>query len=285
MPCFLRMGVSKEVYERVVLNALLSTPALAHCTHDSLDAAVRTCIEWGLMPDKRECVIVPFKNTATPMPMIEGRLKRARAGSPGLTLRVRAAFNEDDFEYEEGLNPILRHVPSRTGARGDKDLIAVYVIGLIPGAAGPEYEVFMRGDIMRYKGYALSVKGPWSTHFVEMAKKAVLGQLLKRLPTSITDTDLPEPLQDAEIKGMDFNVPDTVTVDLTPDERGHNPAEALPSRHADPDTGEIEFGSTEPTPAEQEVKDAEAEDAERLADEQAATEALAESDGDNEALF
>ena len=263
-----RMGVAREVFERVALNALLATPALAKCSADSLDAAFRTCIEWGLMPDKRECVIVPFKETATPVPMIEGRIKLARAASPGLTLRTRAVFTDDDFQYEEGLYPVLKHIPKATGDRGDKDLIAVYAVCLIPQAAAPEYEVFMRGDVLRYKGYALSVKGPWSTHFIEMAKKAVLGQLLKRLPKAVTDSDLPEPLQDAEVRGLDFNVPDTVSVDLTPDEPVPGPIAALPSSYADPDTGEIDF--PEPTTAEQET-----------IDEVDAIDAMAESDGDN----
>ena len=267
-----RMGVAREVYLRVALNALLATPALATCSADSLDSAFRICIEWGLMPDKRECVIVPFKQTATPVPMIEGRIKRARAGSPGLTLRVRIVFKEDTWRYEEGLDPVLEHIPATDGSRADSGLIAVYAISLRPGAAGPEYEVFTRADVLRYKGYALSVKGPWSTHFQEMAKKAVLGQLLKRLPSAITDTELPEPLLDADIKGMDFNVPDTVSVDLTPDDPLPSPIAALPSSYADPDTGEIDF--PEPTTAEQET-----------IDEADVIDAMAESDGDNEALF
>ena len=56
-----RMGITPEAYERVVLNALIRNPALQDCDRTSLDIAVADCIQAGLLPDGKQCAIVPFK--------------------------------------------------------------------------------------------------------------------------------------------------------------------------------------------------------------------------------
>ena len=108
-----RMGMTPDQYERVMLNALLQTPGLGECTNESLDLAVMLCIQAGLLPDGKQAAIIPFNSKqgkiATLIPMIEGRLLLARRATPGLTLRVRLVYKGDDWAYEEGLLPVLRH--------------------------------------------------------------------------------------------------------------------------------------------------------------------------------
>ena len=285
-PILKALHIDPDHFQRVALNALLTTPALCRCTGPSLEKAVVLCAESGLLPDGREAAIVPYKTNAQFIPMVDGMRKLGREATPGLALRDRLVFLSDQWEYREGLYPVLNHVYG-TGPQGDADVIAGYAVAHFPGATVPEFIVMTRAQILRHKGFSAFPDGPWKSHFQEMARKTLVKQLLKRLPKSRSLPTMSKEAESVSVTGFPDGAPPmaTVTVDLTPDERGHNPAEALPGRHADPDTGEIEFGSTDPTPAEQEVNEAEAEDAERLADEQAATEALAESDGDNEALF
>ena len=52
----------------------------------------------------------------------------------------------------------------------------------------PDFEVMDRATIDRYRGYSRARSGPWDTHYVEMAEKTVLKQLLKRLPKSVSGT-------------------------------------------------------------------------------------------------
>lgn len=184
-----RMGMTVDQYERVMLNALLQTPGLAECTNDSLDLAVMHCIQAGLLPDGKQAAIIPFNSKqgkiATLVPMIEGRLMLARRATPGLTLRAKLVYQDDEWEYAEGKHTILRHVPSPTGDRTDANIIAAYATAHFPGSMEPEFEVFFRGDIDRFRAYSRSRGGPWETHYGEMAKKAVLGQVLKRLPKAV----------------------------------------------------------------------------------------------------
>ena len=169
------LGVEPAVFETCALNALVSNPRIAQCTPDSLDRAILKCAQLGLVPDGREAVIVPFKSEATLIPMIEGRLKLARAATPSLSIRVRAVFAADEWEYCEGLVPVLNHVPSdHAGVRTADKLVAVYALASIRDGDVVEFEVLFRGDVDRYRARSLvrdQSKGPWAGDYVEMAKK------------------------------------------------------------------------------------------------------------------
>ena len=81
-------------------------------------------------------------------------------------------------------------------------MIAAYAVAHIPGASEPEFEVFDRATIDRYRGYSRG-GNIWQSHFVEMAKKAVLGQLLKRLPKAVGAPPEPDALPESFIAGLE----------------------------------------------------------------------------------
>ena len=194
-----RMGISPAAFERVALNALVIQPQIADCDPTSVDRALIQCINSGLIPDGRQAVIVPFRNkregtvAATMIPMVEGLIMLARQASPGLALRVIAVFKDDEWEYEEGLVPVLRHIPKPEGSRKDEDLIACYAIAKLPDASEPEYEVMWRSDLDRFRAKSRSRGGPWDDFFIAMCKKTVTKQLLKRLPKSVMAPNDPPP--------------------------------------------------------------------------------------------
>ena len=195
-PLLERMGITVEQFQRVTLDALVRNPKIAECTPQSLDLAVITAIESGLLPDGKQAAIVPFNSRegmiATLIPMIEGRIMLARHATPGISFRVKAVFRDDEFEYEEGLHAKLKHTVNPTGSRTDQELIATYAIAKLPGAIDPEFEVFYKADIDRARGYSRARgSSPWDTHFIEMAKNAPFKMLLKRLPKAVTAP--PEP--------------------------------------------------------------------------------------------
>ncbi len=184
------LGITPEVFARVAVNSLLANPMIAECDPPELKRAVMNSIELGLLPDGRQAAILPFKKKgggvgATLVPMIEGRILLARRACPGIVLRVRAVFREDIWSYSDGLIPAIKHEPNPEASRTDDDLIAVYAIAHQPKAPAPEFEVMFSGDITRYRAKSRAGskgKGPWATDYIEMAKKTVMGQLLKRLP-------------------------------------------------------------------------------------------------------
>ena len=72
----------------------------------------------------------------------------------------------------------------------------------LPGSTDAEFEVFQRGDIDRFRSYSRSKGGPWETHYGEMAKKAVLGQVLKRLPKAVGAPPEPQGMSTMDADAM-----------------------------------------------------------------------------------
>ena len=180
-----RSGYSQEAYARVVLNAMVQSPAIVECDTESLQQALLAAMNSGLVPDGKEAALVPYKGKATLIPMIEGRLKLAQQATKGLVVRTMSVYQGDEWDYAEGLHARLDHVPNPSASNADKDLIYVYATARIPGALDPQYDVMSRATVDRYRAFsARPDKPPWSTHFEEMAKNSVLKRLLKRLPKS-----------------------------------------------------------------------------------------------------
>ena len=78
-------------------------PLIGDCTADSVDKAILNAINAKLMPDGKEAAIIPFGQIATFVPMIDGQVKLAYYATPGLTLRVRLVYADDEWEYSEGM--------------------------------------------------------------------------------------------------------------------------------------------------------------------------------------
>ena len=138
--------------------------------------------------------------------MTDGLVMLAHQATKGLSIRTRVVYAQDDWEYEEGLTPIMRHKPNPAADHSDGMVIATYAIARRPGSIDPDFEVMDRATIDRYRGYSRARSGPWDTHYVEMAEKTVLKQLLKRLPKSVQAP--PEPPPELEMLGYDLVAPD-----------------------------------------------------------------------------
>ena len=221
-PLLERSGYSQDAYCRVVLNAMVQTPQIGECDAGSLQQALLASMNAGLVPDGKEAAIVPFKGKATLILMIEGRLKLAQQATKGLVVRSMAVYQGDEWDYAEGLNARLDHVPNPGVSNFEDDLIYVYATARLPGAAEAQYDVMSRATVDRYRNFSASpTRGPWATHFEEMAKNAVLKRLLKRLPkSSRAPAEAPEfervdTLEDAEALESDGARAPAQAVDTT----------------------------------------------------------------------
>ena len=187
-----------ERFKKVLLVAVNTTPALVGADRRSFFNSALKAANDGLLPDGREGALVIYKTKVVQngkdvwvdavqwMPMIAGIRKKVRNSGEIATWDVKAVFEKDEFLYEEGLDPVLKHKPFLDGPAGE--LKAVYSVckmktGEVSLDVMPKWQV----DRIRLLSKSKD-KGPWVDHYVEMAKKTVARRHSKVLPMS-TDLD------------------------------------------------------------------------------------------------
>ena len=121
--------ITPERFTRMTLSALNTTPKLAECTQMSFLSAMMSAAQLGLEPNTPlgQAYLIPYKN--------KGKLEcQFQIGYKGLldlayrnpdiqTVQAQCVYEADEFEYELGLEPKLKHKPALLN-RGN--LIAVY---------------------------------------------------------------------------------------------------------------------------------------------------------------
>lgn len=187
-----------ERFIRVVLTALQNNQKLLACSKQSFFNACVRCAQDGLLPDGREAAIVPFgeegdsgrsrADLAGYMPMVAGIRKKIRNSGEIKDLRAAVVYEGDEFAYELGDEPFIRHKPKpggRTRPIRYVYSIAVFRDGTLSRDVMPIEEV----EEVRKK-FSRSKKGPWSVpeSYAEMALKTVVKHHAKTLPMS-TDLD------------------------------------------------------------------------------------------------
>ena len=98
------------------------------------------------------------------------------------SIQAHVVYENDEFEYEFGLDPKLKHVPAASNRGAPIAYYAVY--NTKDGGFG--FEVMSIDDVRAFarkysKSYG-SESSPWTTNFDAMAKKTVLKQVLKYAP-------------------------------------------------------------------------------------------------------
>lgn len=180
--------INPDIFEQVLLNALVANPALAECNKVSLYKACADAVDFGVLPDGRHGAIVPLAGKAEFWPMLAGLLSKVRREMPNISINAWPVFvdmdgNGDEFEDHRGTDPRIVHRPDPDVARSDDNLYAVYAVVFHAGNPVPEFEVLYRPEIDQFRK---NNKGPWTTHFVRMAVARPLKRLMNRLPLTGT---------------------------------------------------------------------------------------------------
>lgn len=178
--------MTPERFSRITLSALSANPKLKECTPQSFLGAMMTAAQLGLEPNTPlgQAYLIPFRN--------HGRMEcQFQLGYKGLIdlayrsgevsiIQAHTVYENDDFQYELGLDPTLRHVPARSN-RG-KPIFYYAIFKTKTGGYG--FQVMSIEDVNTHaKQYSKSYSnGPWQTNFDEMAKKTVLKKVLKYAP-------------------------------------------------------------------------------------------------------
>jgi len=90
-------------------------------------------------------------------------------------------YERDQFDYELGDDPHIRHRPYLGPERGK--LIAVYSIARLKDGE-KSYEVMAVDEIEAIRKLSKAGKGPWDEFYPEMARKTVARRHAKSLPMS-----------------------------------------------------------------------------------------------------
>lgn len=183
-------AITPERFTRIALSALNNTPQLQQCTPMSFIAALLNAAQLGLEVNTPLglAYLIPYKN--------KGQLEcQFQIGYKGLitlayrngnmqTIQAQTVYENDEFEFEYGLNPKLIHRPA-TSDRGEP----VYFYGLFKTQnGGYGYSCMSKEDMDNFartysKAFGSSYS-PWQTNYEEMAKKTVIKQALKYAPIS-----------------------------------------------------------------------------------------------------
>lgn len=178
--------MTPERFSRITLSALSANPKLNECTPQSFLGAMMTAAQLGLEPNTPlgQAYLIPYRNHGKMECQFQlgykGLIDLAYRSGEVSIIQAHTVYENDEFQYELGLDPTLRHVPAKSN-RG-KPIFYYAMFKTKNGGYG--FQVMSMEDV---KGHAQQYSksygnGPWQTNFDEMAKKTVLKKVLKYAP-------------------------------------------------------------------------------------------------------
>ena len=163
-----------------VCQVIANNPKLQQCSPSSIVGAVITASRLGvsLDPNIKHSYLIPYGKNAkleiSYMGLIDVIFR-----STGTLLEAHMVYENDDFDYEQGSTPHVKHKPCVFGDRGQ--LIGCYAIARMPNKDF-SIEFLTLEDIEACRKVSKNSGGVWKTWFSEMAKKSAIRRLYKRLP-------------------------------------------------------------------------------------------------------
>ena len=238
--------ITGERFTRMMLTAMSSTPELQKCTPKSFLGAMMQAAQLGVEPNTPlgQAYLIPFKNKG----ILECQFQLGYKGLIDLVYRsgevnivqAHVVHENDECEYELGLEPKLKHVPAKS-KRG----APVYYYAMFKTKnGGYGFSVMSIEDVREHaKKYSQSFSSsfsPWAKNFDEMAKKTVLKQCLKYAPLKtefvraiVSDETIKSNLSDN--MGEVADETDFIEVEKVEE----NQPEEEPMPEIDPETGEV----------------------------------------------
>lgn len=180
--------MTPERFTRIALSAVSNTPKLGGCTPQSFLGAMMNAAQLGLEPNTPlgQAYLIPFENRKKGITECQfqigykGLIDLAYRSGEVKMIDAQTVYENDEFEYELGMDPVLKHKPARTNRGNPIYFYATFK--LTNGGQG--FQVMSIEDVQDHaKKYSKTYNnGPWQTNFEEMAKKTVLKKLLKYAP-------------------------------------------------------------------------------------------------------
>jgi recombination protein RecT len=176
-------------FKQIVINELKRSPKLQEAfvkNPASLFASILHCAEMGLNPSQMvgEFFFIPYRDSITPILGYKGLLTLLMRSSKVKKIWSEVVYEDDDFEYELGLEPKLLHTPNHNSVRNSKNIKCIYACAKLDDEV--VFKVMFKSEIQNIINMS---KVPNELFFNDkkdpeqwMAKKTVLKQLAKLMP-------------------------------------------------------------------------------------------------------
>lgn len=180
---------------RILVTEINKNKKLLECSLPSVLSSAIQCSQLGLEPGGAlgHAYLIPFfnhtKGTTECQFMMgyRGMIDLAMRSGKIINIRAKAVYSDDFFEYEDGIEIILKHKPN-PNPNEKRSFIGAYAVAQFSNVAAGAYQVeFMyKNEIDKIRSRSKSKgQSPWDTDYEEMAKKTVIRRLFKYLPISI----------------------------------------------------------------------------------------------------
>ena len=239
--------ITPERFTRMVFTALSSTPKLQQCTPQSFLGAMMQAAQLGLEPNTPvgQAYLIPYGNSCQFQLGYAGLINLAYRSGEIKDIQAHEVCENDEFEYELGLEPKLKHIP----AKSNRGPVTMYYAVWHTKTGGYGFEVMSKDDVLEFaqKKSKSFHKGPWQTDFDAMAKKTVLKQALKYAPIA-TDFVKAVATDETVKSNLSASMEDEPDETMTIDAETVSSEESVP-QNVDPETGEV-IPPNEPTDEE-----------------------------------
>jgi recombination protein RecT len=169
----------------LVVNSIRRNPTLAQCSPISIYSCIMQSAQLHLPPDDMRglAYLVPYWNSkknvyeAQFMPGYKGLVSLAKDSGEVKNVYSRVVYDKEVFEIEEGLNPLLRHIPLPPAERGNNR--GTYTVVEFKDGS-KEFTFMWEDDIMKIKNRSKAAgSGPWVSDPDEMRKKTTIRRAMK----------------------------------------------------------------------------------------------------------
>jgi recombination protein RecT len=182
--------VDEKTYNKEIIfakQAFDNNDALQKCSTASIRNAIVNIALTGasLNPALQQAFLIPRKGKCCLDFSYRGLCKIAVDSESVYDIDATVVLEGDEFHHEQGLNPVLRHIPKLYATEKDKPpVIAVYAIASLHHGI-KKFVVLDKEKIERARKSSQMPNGPmWKDHYDEAAKKTAVKLLYKLLPQS-----------------------------------------------------------------------------------------------------
>ena len=172
----------------VYINTSDDRDKILACGDWEIMLCIAEAVRDGLIPNGRDCALVPFGTTLKMMPMYQGTIKVLVISGAVLSIQSEAIFENDQFVFNMA-NPdrtVSSHTWSLSEDRGE--IIGAWASAALPNGAVIN-KVITKEDIAKARAVAKS-KNVWIKWPEAMSRKTAVNKLAKFIPsvTPIQDT-------------------------------------------------------------------------------------------------